>query len=55
MMQSVGYLLAAAGPAYVGSVFDLSGSWNIAIFAVVFICILQVLVSRVVEIGRAHV
>ena len=48
MMQSVGYLLAATGPAYVGSVFDWSGSWNIAIFAVVFICVLQVLVSRVV-------
>ena len=48
MMQSVGYLLAATGPAYVGSVFDWSGSWDIAIFAVVFICVLQVLVSRVV-------
>lgn len=48
MMQSMGYLLAAIGPTYVGSVYDLSSSWNIAIFAVVFICLVQVLISYVV-------
>lgn len=48
MMQSMGYLLAATGPTYVGSVYDLSSSWNIAIFAVVFICLVQVLISYVV-------
>lgn len=31
MTQSVGYLLAALGPIAIGSVFDITGSWNSAL------------------------
>mgnify|MGYP003335829678 FL=1 len=48
MMQSVGYLIAAFGPSYVGGIFDLTKSWNWAIMGVVLICIFQVLISFVV-------
>jgi CP family cyanate transporter-like MFS transporter len=48
MMQSIGYLIAAIGPTYVGGIFDISKSWNWAIFGATLIAILQVLIAFVV-------
>ena len=48
MMQSLGYLIAAAGPAFMASLFDLTSSWNWALGGIMFICFIQLLVSMVV-------
>lgn len=40
MAQSIGYLLAATGPLFVGLVHDLSGSWSLAIGLLLFSSIL---------------
>lgn len=48
MMQSIGYVISAAGPLYIGSLFEFSGSWNVALLGVVAITILQLLVGLVV-------
>lgn len=43
MAQSVGYLIAAAGPALIGMVHDLSGGWTVPL-----LCLLAVLAAKVV-------
>ena len=48
MMQSLGYLLAAGGPTYLGLIFDVTHSWNWALIGVVVVCCTLVLVSLVV-------
>ncbi|MEN9735657.1 MAG: hypothetical protein RL129_367 [Actinomycetota bacterium] len=48
MMQSMGYLIAATGPTFVGTIFDITTSWNWAILGVVMLCIVQVCVSFIV-------
>lgn len=48
MMQSLGYLLAAGGPTYLGLIFDVTHSWNWALIGVVVVCSALVLVSLVV-------
>jgi CP family cyanate transporter-like MFS transporter len=53
MMQSLGYIISAAGPIYVGSFFEATGSWNVALVAIAGISSLQLLVGLVV--GKPHV
>jgi CP family cyanate transporter-like MFS transporter len=48
MMQSIGYVISAVGPLYIGTLFESSGSWNVALLGVVAITILQLLVGLVV-------
>jgi MFS transporter, CP family, cyanate transporter len=48
MMQSMGYLIAALGPTYMGAIFDLTHSWDWALGGVMVICFIQLLVSLVV-------
>ena len=48
MMQSLGYVISAAGPIYVGSIFEFFGSWNVALIAIAFISGIQLLVGLVV-------
>ena len=48
MMQSIGYLIAAGGPTYVGTLYDFSKSWNWAILGVVLLCLVQMAVSFIV-------
>jgi CP family cyanate transporter-like MFS transporter len=48
MMQSLGYIISAAGPIYVGTFFEVTGSWNIALVAIAGISGLQLLVGLVV-------
>jgi CP family cyanate transporter-like MFS transporter len=48
MMQSIGYVISAAGPFYVSSFFESSGDWNIALYAIVAITVAQLLVTLVV-------
>lgn len=48
MMQSIGYIISAAGPIYVGSVFEVSSSWNVALWAIVAISTAQLLVGLIV-------
>ena len=50
MMQSAGYLIAAMGPGFLGTIFDVSKSWNWAIMGAVLIALLQVLISY--EVGK---
>ena len=40
MAQSVGYILAAVGPIFIGFLFDLSGNWNFPIIAILIFIIL---------------
>lgn len=48
MMQSIGYVLSASGPLLMGRVFEISGSWNIALAAVSVVCLFQMLMALVV-------
>jgi CP family cyanate transporter-like MFS transporter len=48
MMQSIGYVISAVGPLYIGTLYESSGSWNVALLGVVAITILQLLVGLVV-------
>lgn len=48
MMQSLGYIISATGPFYVSSIFSSSGSWDIALYGIVFLTFLQLLVGAVV-------
>ena len=48
MMQSIGYVLSATGPFLMGKVFELSGSWNSALHAVVVVCILQMAMALII-------
>ena len=50
MMQSVGYLIAAGGPALLGYLNDWSGTWNTALYAVSIMCVIQLLVG--LNIGK---
>lgn len=40
MAQAVGYVLAATGPIFIGFLFDLSGDWNVPIFAIIITIVL---------------
>ncbi len=53
MMQSIGYVISAAGPFYVSSFFEATGDWNIALYAIVAITVAQLLVTLVV--GRPSI
>jgi len=48
MMQSIGYILSASGPFLMGTVFEISGSWNVALHAVAVVCILQMCMALIV-------
>ena len=48
MMQSIGYILSASGPFLMGTVFEISGSWNVALHAVSVVCILQMCMALIV-------
>ena len=37
MMQSIGYLIAALGPTYIGTIFDITQSWNWALVGIAII------------------
>lgn len=52
MMQAFGYTLSAAGPFFMAKIFDLSGSWDFAMYGVVAICLLQAVASAIV--GRPN-
>ena len=45
MMQSIGYVLSATGPFFMGKVFEISGSWNTALHAIAAVCVLQMLMG----------
>ncbi len=42
MAQSVGYLLAAIGPMFIGFLFDLTHSWTIPIWTLIIVSILMI-------------
>ena len=48
LAQSVGYLIAAAGPAIAGLLFDLSGSWTPALILMILLGIVEVALGNVV-------
>jgi CP family cyanate transporter-like MFS transporter len=48
MMQSLGYIISAAGPIYVGTFFEATSSWNVALIAIAGISGLQLLVGLIV-------
>jgi CP family cyanate transporter-like MFS transporter len=48
MMQSIGYILSASGPIFMGKVFEISGSWDVALQAIAFIAFLQMVMGFVV-------
>ena len=41
MMQSFGYLISAFGPAFAAMLFDLSKNWNIALYGITGLCLVQ--------------
>jgi MFS transporter, CP family, cyanate transporter len=43
MSQSIGYTLAAAGPALFGGLYDLSGSWTIPLFLFLIIAVIKLI------------
>lgn len=48
LAQSVGYLIAAAGPAIAGLLFDLSGSWTPALILMILLGIAEAALGNVV-------
>ena len=48
MMQSLGYIISATGPLYVGTFFDATQNWNIALLAIVALTVAQLLVGLIV-------
>lgn len=48
MMQSFGYIISATGPLYVGTFFDITQNWNIALLAIVALTVAQLLVGLIV-------
>ena len=42
MAQSIGYVLAAIGPLFIGSIFDFTGIWTVPIITLVIVSILLV-------------
>src|SRR5699024_3877031 len=55
MAQSIGYLLAAIGPVLFGSLYDLSGGWNMPLFvllvggAIILLCGLLARRDKVID------
>jgi len=45
MAQSVGYLMAAAGPIAVGALHDATDSWNAALVVILVLVLAQLVVS----------
>ncbi len=45
MAQSIGYLIAAAGPLLIGVLRDATGSWSVPLVLLVLLCVVQVLVG----------
>lgn len=43
MMQSIGYAISATGPFLMGVIYELSGSWNVAMLFMAFVALLQLL------------
>lgn len=41
MTQSIGYLIAAFGPVLVGSLFNLTGTWTLALSMIVVVCLVE--------------
>jgi CP family cyanate transporter-like MFS transporter len=56
MAQSVGYLLAAIGPALFGAVHDAAGGWGLALGICAVLCVVMALIGlgagRAVQIGH---
>lgn len=48
MAQSMGYILAAIGPIFIGLLFDLFGSWNIPIIAILITMIILLIFGLLV-------
>ena len=48
MMQAMGYTLSSTGPFFMAKLFDLSNNWNVAMYGVVGLCILQTCASYIV-------
>lgn len=42
MAQSFGYLLASVGPIIVGLLFDLTGSWDNSLMAIILVTIVMI-------------
>ncbi|GLR20025.1 MFS transporter [Portibacter lacus] len=45
MAQSIGYLIAATGPILFGSLFDLSGNWNLSLYLLLALSIMKLYVG----------
>jgi CP family cyanate transporter-like MFS transporter len=45
MAQSVGYFVAAFGPVFFGFIHDLTNSWNIPIYSMLAIAVLQLVIG----------
>jgi len=45
MAQSIGYLMAAAGPLAIGVLHDATGSWNVALVVILGLVVAQLIVS----------
>jgi MFS transporter, CP family, cyanate transporter len=52
-VQSIGYLLAAAGPLAMGALHDATGSWTASILVLIVLIAAQALTGA--EAGRARV
>jgi len=48
MMQSIGYVLSASGPFLMGKVYEVSGSWNIALYFIAVVSLLQMAMGLIV-------
>jgi CP family cyanate transporter-like MFS transporter len=48
MMQSLGYIVSACGPVLMGSLYESSNSWNVAMYGVVAMSSMQLLMGLVV-------
>lgn len=45
IVQSIGYLIAATGPFFIGIIFDLSGEWNYALLALIAVALIKLYVG----------
>ena len=48
MMQSIGYVLSAMGPALLGWFYETSGNWNTALFGIVGLTLVQLIMGWIV-------
>ena len=48
MMQSIGYVLSAMGPALLGWFYETSGNWNTALFGIVGLTFVQLIMGWIV-------